>query len=77
MVSRVRGWIAGFGRFWYGFVIGDDWTAAAGVLVMLGAAYGLLRLGVPAWWSGPVIITATLLVTLRRAGQAQRQERDR
>jgi hypothetical protein len=67
----VWGWITGFGRFWYGFIIGDDWTAAAGVLVMLGAAYGLLRLGVAAWWSGPVIITATLLITLRRAGQAE------
>ena len=32
---------------------------------MLGAAYGPLRLGVAAWWSGPVIITGALLITLR------------
>ncbi|MGI8450490.1 MAG: hypothetical protein ACR2MP_25605 [Streptosporangiaceae bacterium] len=44
---------------------------------MLGAACGLLRLGVPAWWSGPVIITATLAISSRRTGQAQRQEQDR
>lgn len=72
-VHRVWGWITGFGRFWYGFIIGDDWAAAAGVLVMLGAAYGLLLLHVPAWWAGPVVITATLLITLRRA--ARRHEK--
>jgi hypothetical protein len=66
-VKTVWRWTAGFGRFWYGFIIGDDWVAAAGVLVMLGAAYGLLRLRAPAWWAGPVVVTITLLVTLRRA----------
>jgi hypothetical protein len=71
MLQRAWQLIAGFGRFWYGFIIGDDWVAAAGVLVMLGAAYGLLLLHVAAWWAGPVVITATLLTTLRRAGQRQ------
>ena len=71
-MSSAWRWISGFGRFWYGFIIGDDWTAAAGVLVMLGAAYGLLRLHVPAWWAGPTVITATLLDTLARAAGRQR-----
>lgn len=52
-----------------GFIIGDNWAAAAGVLVMLGAAYGLLSLHIPAWWAGPVVITVTLLVTLIRAAR--------
>ena len=68
-MQRAWGWIAGFGRFWYGFIIGDDWAAAAGVLIMLGAAYGLRLEHVPAWWAGPVVITMTLLITLRRAGR--------
>ena len=72
-MRRVWEWIKGFGRFWYGFIIGDDWAAAAGVLVMLGAAYGLRLLHVTAWWAGPVVIAATLLVTLRRAGTRQRR----
>lgn len=67
MIGTVWGWIAGFARFWYGFVIGDDWVAAAGVLVMLGGAWGLLALGVPAWWYGPVVILATAAYTVRRA----------
>jgi Hemerythrin HHE cation binding domain len=71
-VHRLWQWTSAFGRFWYGFIIGDDWAAAAGVLVMLGAGYGLLRAHVPAWWAGPVVITFTLLVTLWRAGQRQR-----
>jgi hypothetical protein len=75
-VKTVWRWIAGFGRFWYGFIIGDDWVAAAGVLVMLGAGYGLLRLHVPAWWAGPVVITITLLITLRRAARRERARRD-
>lgn len=69
-------WIAGFGRFWYGFIIGDDWVAAVGVLVMLGAAYGLLRAHIAAWWAGPVVITGTLLITLRRAARRERARRD-
>ena len=75
-VQRAWGWIAGFGRFWYGFIIGDDWAAAAGVLVMLGAAYGLRLEHVPAWWAGPVVITATLLITLQRAGRRQAEQAD-
>ncbi len=65
-MSRIWGWIVGFGRFWYGFIIGDDWLAATGVLVMLGGAYGLLQLDVPAWWFGPVVILATAAWTIRR-----------
>jgi hypothetical protein len=38
---------------------------------MLAAAYGLRLLHVAAWWAGPMMITATLLVTLRRARQRQ------
>jgi hypothetical protein len=30
--------IAGFLRFWWEFVIGDDWRIAAGVAVVLGLA---------------------------------------
>ena len=28
--------LAAFGRFWYDFVVGDDWTIAAGVVAALG-----------------------------------------
>lgn len=67
MMRRLWELIAGFGRFWYGFVIGDDWVAAAGVVIMLAGAYGLLRAGIIAYWFGPVAILITALITVRRA----------
>ena len=73
-MSRAWHWVSAFGKFWYGFIIGDDWAAAAGVLVMLGAAYGLLQAHVPAWWTGPMVIVITLVITLRRAAVRQSQE---
>jgi hypothetical protein len=29
--------VAGFARFWWDFVVGDDWRIAAGVVAVLGA----------------------------------------
>jgi hypothetical protein len=29
--------VAGFGRFWWDFIVGDDWRIAAGVVLVLGA----------------------------------------
>ena len=29
--------VKGFGRFWWDFIVGDDWRIAAGVLVVLSA----------------------------------------
>ncbi len=43
-----------FGRFWWDFLIGDDWTIAATVIVALAGTYGLKQAGVPAWWLLPV-----------------------
>ena len=34
-----------FGRFWYDFVIGDDWKIAAAVVLALTLLAGLLRTG--------------------------------
>jgi hypothetical protein len=28
-------YVRGFGRFWYDFIVGDDWRIAAGVCLML------------------------------------------
>jgi hypothetical protein len=31
------GFLKAFGRFWYDFVVGDDWRIAAGVVLVLAA----------------------------------------
>jgi hypothetical protein len=30
-------WAKGFGRFWWDFIVGDDWRIAVGVVVVLAA----------------------------------------
>ena len=34
--------LVGFGRFWWDFIIGDDWKIAAGVATVLAAAAALV-----------------------------------
>jgi uncharacterized membrane protein len=35
-------WLRAFADFWIGFVVGDDWTVAATVLLALVATWGLV-----------------------------------
>ena len=55
-----------FGRFWWDFIIGDDWRIAAGVVVALAAAAALATTDVPAWWLLPAAVAAVLYLSLRR-----------
>lgn len=64
--------IVGFARFWYDFVVGDDWRLALGVVVALGATAAVAALtSLPAWWIVPVVVLVVLTVsTLKAARQA-------
>ena len=59
--------LAAFGRFWWEFVVGDDWVVAVGVVAGLGGTAALARAGVAAWWLLPLVVAALLAVALRRA----------
>jgi hypothetical protein len=59
--------LAAFGRFWWDFVIGDDWLVALLVVAAIGATAILAAAGVAAWWLVPVAVPAILWVSLRRA----------
>ena len=59
--------IAAFGRFWWSFVVGDDWLAAAGVAVAIGATAAVAAGGIVAWWLLPLATVVVLYVSLRRA----------
>jgi hypothetical protein len=37
--------VRGFGRFWYDFIVGDDWRIAAGVVLVLAAGAALVATG--------------------------------
>ena len=60
-------YLTAFGRFWWDFVIGDDWRAAAGVAVAIGGTAILAAEGVTAWWLLPVAVVVVLYASLRRA----------
>ena len=59
--------LAAFGRFWWEFVIGDDWLVAVLVAVAIGATAALAHSGVTAWWLLPLAVLLVLWLSLRRA----------
>ena len=64
MIRRLRG----FGAFWYGFIVGDDWHVAVGVMLALALTNVLSRAtAVPAWWIVVVAVAVLLVSSIRRA----------
>lgn len=67
-MSRLRA----FGRFWWDFVVGDDWRVAAVVVAATAATWALTRSGVNAWWLLPVAVPLALIASVARAVRADR-----
>jgi hypothetical protein len=59
-------WVSQFARFWYDFVVGDDWTIAAAVVVVLVAADLLAHSGRVAWPIVPIGVALVLSVSVWR-----------
>lgn len=59
-------YILGFFQFWYDFVVGDDWTIAAGVVIALGLTALLARTNIAVWWLLPVAVALGLTASLWR-----------
>ena len=55
-----------FFRFWWEFVIGDDWRVAAGIAAALAVTFGLAHDDVTAWWLMPAATAAVLAVAVWR-----------
>jgi hypothetical protein len=60
-----------FARFWFDFVVGDDWRVALGVAVAIGADAGLVALDVDAWWLLPLAVAAVLWASLVREASSR------
>jgi len=60
-------WLSRFGRFWWDFVVGDDWLVAALVVLAIGATAALATTSMAAWWLLPVAVPLILWLSLRRA----------
>jgi hypothetical protein len=59
--------LAAFGRFWWDFVIGDDWLVAVLVAAAIGATAVLAAANIAAWWLLPLAVPVVLWLSLRRA----------
>ena len=55
-----------FGRFWWTFVVGDDWRVAAGIAVALAVTAGVVWAGRNPWWLLPLAVVLVLGESLRR-----------
>jgi hypothetical protein len=60
-------YLRSFGRFWWNFVVGDDWRLAAGVAVSIGLTALLAQRDIDAWWLLPVAVAFLLAESLRRS----------
>jgi hypothetical protein len=60
-------WLRGFGRFWWDFVVGDDWLVAVLVAIAIGVTAAFAHHGFTVWWLMPVAALLVLWLSLRRA----------
>ena len=56
-------------RFWYDFVVGDDWRVALGVVAALALTYALSTTSIPPWWIVPAAVGILLPLSLWRAAR--------
>jgi hypothetical protein len=60
-------YVKSFGRFWYDFIVGDDWRIAVGIALIMIGAWIAETAGLPVWWLFPIAIAGLLYVTVKRA----------
>jgi len=63
--------LSAFLRFWYDFVVGDDWRVAVAIIAALGLTYALSATSVPTWPILPVAVAVLLPVSLWRVARRQ------
>jgi len=59
-------YVRAFGRFWWSFIVGDDWRVAAGLAVALAVTWVLAHHGVAAWWVLPPAVALLLVGSVAR-----------
>ncbi|MBV9284123.1 MAG: hypothetical protein JO176_05890 [Acidimicrobiia bacterium] len=64
-MNRIRA----FGRFWYDFVVGDDWRVALGVVIAFGLTAILAAADLPTWWLLPLLVAVILAGSVWRVAR--------
>jgi hypothetical protein len=63
-------YVRSFGRFWWDFIVGDDWRVAVGLAVTLALTWLLTRRDVAAWWLLPLGVALVLAESVRREARS-------
>ncbi len=58
-----------FGKFWWDFIVGDDWRVAVGIVIAFGLTALLATTSIPAWWVLPLAVASVLWLSLRRVAR--------
>jgi hypothetical protein len=64
-------YVKAFARFWWNFVVGDDWRVALGIAVALTATWLAAYGGANPWWLLPLAVAFVLASSLWRATRQQ------
>jgi hypothetical protein len=56
--------LAQFGKFWYDFLIGDDWRLAVGVVATISGVFVVAHHRVNWWWLLPVAVALLLAISV-------------
>lgn len=64
--------VQAFGRFWYDFIVGDDWRIAVAVAVGLALTWVLSRSTSTTWWLMPLVVVLVLPVSIWHVVRRQR-----
>jgi hypothetical protein len=59
-----------FARFWWNFVVGDDWRVAAGLAGVLALTWLLTSNDVNAWWLLPLAVAFLLVESVLRESRS-------
>jgi hypothetical protein len=53
-------WVEAFARFWWDFIVGDDWPTAAAVVIGIGLTAVFAQAGLTSWWILPLVVVFVL-----------------
>ena len=62
-------WLKTFARFWYDFIVGDDWSIAVGVVASVIATSLVHHAGFVSWPIVPITVAIMLTTSIWKASR--------